>query len=117
MGTEGVRNTQFAREIYASPHPPLDVTDIDNKDLDIFIRGSPFNFMLEQALEKLEDPGTLAKVARLRTWAVRIPVYSELARVVQEFLDVMHKFQRNFSDKTRRVVFQFEATKRHMEAA
>ena len=73
--------------------------------------------MLKQALEKLEDPSALAKVAQLRTWAARILVYSELARVMQEFSDAMHKFQRDFSNKTGRVVFQFEATKRHMEAA
>ncbi len=35
---------------------------------------------------------------------------------MQEFSDAVHKFQRDFSDKTRRVVFQFKATKRHMEA-
>jgi len=117
MGTKGVRNTQFAREIYASPRPPLNVTNINDKDLNIFIRDSPFNFTLEQALEKLEDPSTLAEVAQLHTWATRIPVYSELARVMQEFSDAMHKFQKDFSNRTGRVVFQFEATKRHMEAA
>ena len=67
MGTKGVGNTQFAREIYTSPCPLLNIADIDDKDLDIFIRDSPFNFTLKQALEKLEDPGTLAEVAQLHT--------------------------------------------------
>ena len=105
MGTKGVGNTQFARETYTSPRPLLNIADIDDKDLDIFIRDSPFNCMLKQALEKLEDSGTLAKVAQLHTWATHILVYSELARVMQEFSDVMHKFQRDFSDRTRSVMF------------
>jgi len=67
MGTKGIGNTQFTREIYTSPHPPLNITNIDDKNLDIFIRDSPFNFTLKQALEKLEDPSTLAKVTQLCT--------------------------------------------------
>jgi hypothetical protein len=47
MGTAGIGNTKFAREIFASPHPVLNITGIDDKDLNIFVRDSLFNFMLQ----------------------------------------------------------------------
>lgn len=117
MGMAGIGNTKFAREIFASPHPALNITGVDDKDLSIFIRDSLFNFMLKQALKWLEDPSALAKVTRLHALAMHIPVYSELARVVQELSDAMHKFQKDFNDRTGQMVIQLKATKRHMEEA
>jgi hypothetical protein len=70
MGMAGVSNTKFAREIYASPHPALDITGVNNKDLNIFIRDFLFNFMLKQALEWLEDLSMLAEVTHLCALAV-----------------------------------------------
>lgn len=79
MGMEGVRETQFAREIYAITQPHVEASGVDDTDLDMFIWDSPFNFLLEQALVSLEDPNALAKVTQLCTLVTHIPVYSELA--------------------------------------
>ncbi len=62
MGTEGLSGQQFMREVYASPQLPVDVSGINDKDLDLFTRDSPFNLSLKQALECLENPSALAEV-------------------------------------------------------
>ena len=82
MGTEGVSKTQFAREVYTSPQPPLEV-NVDDHNLNLFVRDVPFNFALEQALDKLEDPGVLTEVAQLQMIVAHILIYSELAHSIQ----------------------------------
>jgi hypothetical protein len=79
MGTEGVGGQQFTRELYAGPRAPMEVPNVNNKDLEIFVRDLPFNFAVEQALESLDDLGALAEVARLQTLVVRVPVYANIA--------------------------------------
>jgi hypothetical protein len=37
MGMEGVRETQFAREIYAITQPHVEASGVDDTDLDMFI--------------------------------------------------------------------------------
>jgi hypothetical protein len=100
MGTEGAESYQFARELYAYPRPPVDAPNADDRDLDIFTQDVPFNFATKQALDRLDDPGALAEVGRLRSLCARIPVYSELAQDVQELASAMHKFHKSFNDKT-----------------
>jgi hypothetical protein len=115
MGTKGAGEPQFAWEVCSVPHLPLEVPGVDDRDLDLFVKDVPFNFAIEQALESLGDPGALAEVARLRTLIVHVPVYAELACLVQELSEAIHKFQKGFNEKTSQVVLQLEATKKHME--
>jgi hypothetical protein len=79
MGTEGTSETQFAREVYASPQPLLE-TNMDDADLDLFVKDVPFNFALEQALDKLEDPSVLAEVAQLRMIVAHVLICTRTLR-------------------------------------
>jgi hypothetical protein len=51
--------------MYAYPQPPVEAPSINDSDLEIFTRDMPFNFTIKQALERLDDPGVLAKVTQL----------------------------------------------------
>ena len=117
LGTEGAGQQQFARELFAGSRRAINVPGVSDKDLKIFTQDLPFNFTLEQALDSLDDPGALAKVAQLHTLVVRVPVYAELVQNVQELLEAVHKFQKSFSDHTGQTVIQLEATKHQMETA
>jgi len=98
LGTEGAGQQQFARELFAGSRRAINVPGVSDKDLKIFTQDLPFNFTLEQALDSLDDPGALAKVAQLHTLVVRVPVYAELVQNVQELSEAIHKFQKSFSD-------------------
>ncbi len=65
LGSKGVGHPQFARELYAAPQQLEEPAADEERSLDVFVWDVPFNFALEQALESLEDPGVLTKVARL----------------------------------------------------
>jgi len=117
MGTEGRGQHQFTRELYACPQLPIEGSYVDNNDLDIFTRDTPFNFAVEQALERLEDLGMLAEVGQLRTLCARIPVYAKLVQSVQDLSTAMHKFHKHFNDQVGQMVVQLEATKGRMEKA
>jgi len=82
LGTEGVGQQQFTRELFAGLQRAIDVPRVSNKDLKIFTQDLPFNFTLEQALDSLDDPGALAKVAWLCTLVARVPIYAELTQNV-----------------------------------
>jgi hypothetical protein len=116
MGTEGARATQFTQEWFAEPQPLLEVSEVDDRDLEIFVKDVPFNFAFKQALESLGDPGVLAKVARLQNLIAQVLIYAELACLVQELSETVHKFQKGFNDRAGQLVIHLEATKRCMEA-
>lgn len=117
LGTDGVGQPHFSRELQARPRSRLEVSGVDDRELDLFVKDVPFNFPLEQALESLDDPGALAEVARLRTIMAKVPVYGDLAREVRELSEAVNKFQVSFNEKTRELVTQLEGTKRRMEDA
>jgi hypothetical protein len=99
METEGVKCQQFVREVFTSPQSPVEALGIEDTNLSIFTRDALFNFIVEQALEKLSDPGTLAEVAQLQSLSAHIPVYSELIKTVQDLSKAMHKFYKSFNNK------------------
>jgi len=63
VGMEGNGHQQFVREVFAHPRQPVAAPTVEDNDLEIFTQDVPFNFAVEQALDKLEDPGALAEVA------------------------------------------------------
>jgi hypothetical protein len=63
MGIEGNRHQQFARKVFAHLYQPVTALVVKDNDLEIFTQDVPFNFMMEQALDRMEDLGGLAKVA------------------------------------------------------
>ena len=60
---EGNGHQQFAREVFAHLRQPVAAPAVEDNNLKIFTQDVPFNFAVEQALDKLEDPGALAEVA------------------------------------------------------
>ena len=117
LGTEGIGQPQFAHEMHVRPQSPFDTSQMEDKELDLFVKDVPFNFALEQALESLDDLGVLAEVACLWMIIARAPIYTELASEVKDLSDAIHKFQQHFNEKTQSLVDQLKATKRRMEAA
>lgn len=117
LGTEGVGGLQFARKMYAEPQDAFSGARVDDTDLEIFVKDTPFNYAIEQALDHLSDPGVLAEVSRLRTLVAQLPIYADLARVVQELSNAVHQFQKHFNEKTGEFVVNLDATKKRMEAA
>ena len=89
---EGVGGLQFAQKIYTELQDAIDFARIDNTNLEIFVKDMPFNYTVEQALDHLNDPGVLAEVFQLRTLVAQLPIYADLAWVVQEFSNAIHKF-------------------------
>jgi hypothetical protein len=63
MGMKRSRQQQFAREVYVCPQPPVKALGVSDDNLDIFTKDVLFNFAVEQALEQLDNPEALAKVA------------------------------------------------------
>ena len=76
----------------------MEAPGVANDDLEIFMCDMPFNFVVKQALDWLNDPGVLAEVAWLRTLSTHIPIYAGLAQAVQELSGTMHKFHKAFND-------------------
>jgi len=117
LGTEGVGQQQFARELFASLQRAINVPRISDKDLKILTQDLPFNFTLKQALNSLDNPRALAKVAQLCTLVAQVPIYTELVQNIQELLEAVHKFQKSFSDQAGQTIIQLEAMKHQMETA
>ena len=92
MGTAGVGTIQFTQELCAEPQPLVEVPEVDNRDLKVFVKDIPFNFAFKQALESLGDPSMLAEVARLQHLITQVLGYANLARSVQELSKAVHKF-------------------------
>ena len=53
------------QEVYACPCPLVEVPGVDDNNLNIFTHDILFNFAVKQAMDQLDDPGALAKVAQL----------------------------------------------------
>ncbi len=51
------------QEIYACPQLLVEAPSINNSDLKIFTKDTPFNFVVKQALKQLDNLGVLAEVA------------------------------------------------------
>ena len=117
MGTEGKDQQQFQWELHACLQPELEGSTVNNKDLNIFIRDSPFNFAVEQALEQLGDPGVLADVGHLQTLSTGIPVFAEMVEMVQELTKAMYSFHTTFNSQVACLVNQLGNTKGRLEWA
>jgi hypothetical protein len=110
LGLKGIRHLQFTRELYTTPQQQEKQSTDNERNLNLFVHNTPFNFTLKQALDSLGDPGILAKVVRLRTLIAHVWIYSELAQAMQELSDAIHKFQKCFNDKTSQVIIQLKET-------
>jgi hypothetical protein len=68
--------------MYALPHTLLKVSSIDENELNLFVKDTPFNFTLKQALESLGDLEALAEVAQLQAIIAQILVHTEFAHII-----------------------------------
>lgn len=78
----------------------LEVLRVNDKDLDQFIKGVPFNFPLEQVLESLEDLEALAKMMHLCNIIAKIPIYIEFMHTLQGLSKAIYKLQTQFNEKS-----------------
>ena len=90
---EGNGQQQFAQEIFACLRPLVAAPTVKDKDLDIFTQDVPFNFAVEQALDRLEDPRVLAKVARFRMLNTHVSVFASSSGTIQNNAQVPQSVQ------------------------
>ena len=77
--------------------------DIDNhnEDLEMLVSEPTHNFALAQALDYLDDPGVLSKVARFHNYAMQLPVVLDRSRMFHDLVMAFRAFQEWFNDKNR----------------
>jgi len=90
VGTEGLGCQPYSREVLLGPSDPIPGSTVDDRDLDYFIKDPTFNFVVNQAIESLDDPGLTAEVARLRAMHLQLPIVVERAKLVEH---LMRSFQ------------------------
>lgn len=117
MGTEGEGQQEFQREIRACPQTGSEDPTVNEGDIEFLTRDLPFNFAIEQALERLGDPGLLADVGRLRALCAGIPVFAEMVETIQELTKSVYKFHTTFNGQVARLVDGIAETKRRLEKA
>ena len=64
VGTEGWDRPVHYRPVHLGPAAPVEGVQVDDNDVGFLAEDPTFNFALAQALEGLNDPGTLAEVSR-----------------------------------------------------
>ena len=64
VGTEGRDRPIHYRPVHLGPAAPVKGIQVDNNGVGFLAEDPTFNFALAQALEGLNDPGTLAEVSR-----------------------------------------------------
>lgn len=67
MGTNGKRQTIYARRLYALPHTYIHDPPVDDGDLTLLLEDYPFNPSIQIALFAIGDPTLLADVYRFRS--------------------------------------------------
>ena len=62
FGTEGMGCPTYSREVFLGPSELIPDSAVDDGDLDYFVKDPTFNFIANQAIESLDDPGLTAEV-------------------------------------------------------
>ena len=52
----------YSHEVFLGPSEPVPDSTIDDSDLDYFVKDPIFNFITNQAIESLDNPGLTAEV-------------------------------------------------------
>ena len=52
----------YSCKVFLGPSEPVPNSTVDDGDLDYFVKDPTFNFITNQAIESLDDPGLTAEV-------------------------------------------------------
>ena len=106
LRTEGAGSTIHGRPILAGPMEG-DRSDHD-EDLEMLVSKPTYNFAAAQALDYLDDPGVLAKVARFRNYAIQLPVMLDRSRMFHNLVTAFGAFQERFNNENQAFLNRME---------
>ena len=106
LGTEGAGQMIHGRPILGGPVEG----EVDNhdEDLEMLVSEPTYNFALAQALDYLDDPGVLSKVACFCNYAMQLPVVLDQSRMFHNLVMAFGAFQEWFNDENQAFLGRME---------
>ena len=114
VGTTGMGCPTYSREVLLGPSDPIPNSTVDDHDLDYFIKDPTFNFVVNQAIKSLDDPGLTAEVARLRAMHLQLPAIVERANLVEQLMRSFQAFHESHHARNQTFMTRLDACKNHL---
>ena len=102
-GTEGAERPIWAREVTLAPTEQPEGDWPSDDEVGYFNRDPSFNFVVNQAIDILDDPGLVAEVGRFRYLSNQMPVVLERSELIREMMDSLESYK----DKVKNMNDQF----------
>ena len=94
VGTEGLGCQPYSHEVLLGPLDLIPGSTADDCDLDYFIKDPTFNFVVNQAIESLDDPGLTAKVVWLYAMHLQLPIVIKCTKLVKHLMRSFQAFHK-----------------------
>jgi hypothetical protein len=118
LGTTGLDAPIYGEKLFAlaAPPPPFQM-DTDNSQLNKLFLDHPFNWAINLALFRMNDPGVLADVHCLRESYTRLKALKHENDHLNHMLDIIQKEKQDHVAEIQQFVSNMEAVKERLTAA
>jgi len=106
----------YSREVLLGPSDPIPNSTVDDHDLDYFVKDPTFNFVVNQAIESLDDPGLTTEVACLRAMHLQLPAIVERANLVKQLMRSFQAFHESHHARNQAFMTHLDACKNRLIA-
>ena len=100
VGTEGQDQSVHYRPVHLGPAAPVEGIQVDDNDVGFLTEDPTFNFALAQALEGLNNPGTLAEVSRFRILTHQINAMQGRGYYLERLANEVREMQRELTQES-----------------
>ena len=100
VGTKGRDQPVHYRPIHLGPAAPVEGVQVDDNNVGFLTEDPTFNFALAQALEGLNDPGTLAEVSRFRILTHQINVMQGCGYYLERLTNEVREMQQELTQES-----------------
>ena len=84
--TEGQERPVWSREVHLAPTEQPEVIWLPDDNVGYFIRDPTFNFVINQVIDVIDDPGLVAEVACFRYLSTQMPAVLECSNILKRLL-------------------------------
>ena len=89
---------------------------VHDEDLKMLVSEPTYNFAVAQALDYLDDPGMLSKVACFQNYTVQLPVVLDRLRMFHDLVTAFGAFQEQFNKENQAFLGQIEQCRKRLVA-
>ena len=112
LGTDGFDRPLYAHEVHMDSAPFNEQWGVNGpEDFDLLAKDLMLNFVVNQALDRINNPGLTCEVARLRMLVAQLPGHVERAKVIGDLMKAISDAQQEYNSLNRAYLHQLEACK------